>query len=830
MNPRWLVAGIVIVASTVAAPDLSSAQEGPVPAANAVHLVVDTSGSMLDPDPSGRVKMEGAKSALLQFLDGAQLGTALGLRTYPDLNGGDCNSGRLRYPVERHDPADVSAVIRGLQPNGDTPTAEALLAAAEDIRASGFPSATLVLVSDGESTCADPCQAARDIVASGLNVQVIAVGFRISDVGAEELDCIASTTGGRYVDIDDSAELEQVLRDISVPRLSLSISHPDEVVAEVGFDGTGVVTVSAEVTNAGQTAAANTQVRLQFESASVGVVGPVRALGNIQPGSTSNRTTWTFRPGLLTAGTTIEFSVIVRADNMPSDIGQGGQVRVLDPVEASEAGTTLRNRRLAILGDSYSSGEGADNYLAGTDTTENSCHRSTQTYAAEVFNVADEAIIACSGAVTGHIDGPDFANDIPSQVDQLTDFQVRTSPVDAVVLSLGGNNVGFSQLARACVFGNCAESIGGKDSESFAADEFATIVAELVPAYEAIHDALNDASALRRRGNMAPLVVLGYPRPVPTTDRPCAGMGLDVTGLNIDFFDSAEVKFVNRFITDLNGYVEAAVIAARKGPSRIPVFYVPFVEDSFLPDHTVCDRQPYARGADSFNGAAVRANVTLSDFFVAINPFQTPRQKIEYVVKRYGEVVVDGVQRGIQELFHPNQLGYQAMTRALIRWSTSTEADGVAQFLRTVPPPDPGAFCTEITSPVPLDLATPLQVLSTCVPYQIRVEGFEPVGPVEVVVNSSPRNLGVFWSGIDGVVDATVMLPSDVEPGQHTLQVRGIGADSQRADRSLEFTIVAPTQDRLPLFAGVAGAGGLLSGAAMFALGGRRRKAAGSLS
>ncbi len=619
-------------------------------ATNAVHLVVDTSGSMLDPDPTGRIKIEGAKSALLQFLDGAQLGTALGLRTYPDPTGGACNSGRLRYPVERHEPAGVSAVIRNLEPSGDTPTAEALLAAADDIRASGFPSATLVLVSDGESTCSDPCEAARNIVASGLSVQVITVGFRISAEGAEELQCIASTTGGRYVDIDDSDQLEQVLRDVSVPRLSLSVDHPDEVVAEVGQDDTGVVTVTAVVSNDGQTAALNTQVRLQFDSTSVGVIGPVRALGNIEPGTTSNRTVWTFRPGLLTAGTAVEFSVIVRADNMPSDIGQDGSVNVLDPVAAGEAGHTLRGKQLAIMGDSYAAGEGSDDYLAGTDTSNNTCHRSRYTVAVQTFNVDDVAILACSGAVTGQIGEPDFANDIPSQVSQLRQLQTAASPVDVVVLSLGGNNVGFRQIAEACVFGNCAETIAGRPAAPFAESELATLVDELVPAYRAIHATLNDASAFRRRGAIAPIVVLGYPRPVPSTDRPCGGMGLNLGGTTTDFFEGDEVRFVNDFISDLNGHVEAAVEAARAGPDRVPVFFVPFVEDSFLPDHSVCDREPYARGADSFNGAAAQANLSIKDFFVAINPFQTPQQKLAYLNERFAGVVIDWVKRGIRRV------------------------------------------------------------------------------------------------------------------------------------------------------------------------------------
>ena len=77
----------------------------------------------------------------------------MGLRTYPAGSGG-CDNGSLRFSVEPRDPAQMAAEIRALAPDGDTPTAEAMKQAVGDLKSAGYDHGTLVLVSDGESTCA----------------------------------------------------------------------------------------------------------------------------------------------------------------------------------------------------------------------------------------------------------------------------------------------------------------------------------------------------------------------------------------------------------------------------------------------------------------------------------------------------------------------------------------------------------------------------------------------------------------------------------------------------------------------------------------------------
>ncbi len=805
-------------------------QSSPVsPAANAVHLLLDISGSMADPDPTGRIKMEGAKISLLEFLKGLTTGAAIGLRSYPDQGLGDCNDGQLRYPLERQDPADVSAVIRGLQPGGGTPTAEALLAAAQDVRISGFPSATIVLVSDGESTCDDPCEAAAQIVASGLQIQVISVGFQISDVGASELECIARTTGGRYVDIDDGEELKKIFVDLSVPRLALSIDHPRDVVAEVGFESSGVVTVRATLRNEGQLAATNVQARIQFESASPGVTAPVRALGNLEPGAAALTVDWRFRPGLLVAGQTIEFAVVVRADNIPTDLGQSGAVQVLDPTSADELGAYLRDKRVAIMGDSFSAGEGADDYLDGTDTTDNRCHRSLDTYAVSVLEIPGDAILACSGAVAADITVANEQNGVLAQKEQLRNYQRSNEPVDTVLLTLGGNDVGFEKLAYGCILGDCSSEIDGRTPAAFLDAKFTGFTDAIIEAYTAIDSTLNSAEAVSERGGMASIIVLGYPRPAPSVDRRCLGIGADLKLFELDFFSATELATVNKFLTRLNGEIEAATEVARKlpGDKALPVFFVPFVEDSFLPDHTVCDSVPYARGLDSLNGAALDLDLKLSDIALVLQAAKGPQAATVALVKRFGPSIFNWIQRSVRELFHPNDNGYKAMTSALIRWSRSAAADSVQVFLDDIAP-RPKAVkepCTEIADGGELQGSSAPQVLNSCTTYVLVVEGFLPGAPTSVVVNSSPRTLAVVNADPTGKVSTSFMLPPGLPTGSHTLVASGYGADGAYRESGLPIVIEDDDKSKTPLVLGFGSLGLCLVGASLF-VGGRRSRRA----
>jgi GDSL-like lipase/acylhydrolase family protein len=107
------------------------------------------------------------------------------------------------------------------------------------------------------------------------------------------------------------------------------------------------------------------------------------------------------------------------------------------------------------LGDSFSAGEGVEPFGAGTDTPLlNKCHRSDYAYArliagtsAKIPSLVSNGFRACSGAVTENItDAPQWNEgtqlDLPVWPDSTTQL---------VTLTIGGNDIGFVDIAKACI-------------------------------------------------------------------------------------------------------------------------------------------------------------------------------------------------------------------------------------------------------------------------------------------------------------------------------------------------------------------------------------------
>lgn len=107
---RWLLAGVLLAAIMVAgsAANQARAQQltvDPAAAQNAVHFVLDVSGSMSEEDGAGKIKLEAAKQSLIGALRALEPEMPVGLRapTPPgrsDAMTGSCTS--PSYRVRRH--------------------------------------------------------------------------------------------------------------------------------------------------------------------------------------------------------------------------------------------------------------------------------------------------------------------------------------------------------------------------------------------------------------------------------------------------------------------------------------------------------------------------------------------------------------------------------------------------------------------------------------------------------------------------------------------------------------------------------------------------------
>ena len=164
---------------------------------SSVMLVIDVSGSM-----SG-TRLAQAKEAISQSVAGIDEGTAVGLRSYA---GGCGNEGDLLVPVGLDNRDEILAATASLTAGGGTPTPDALRAAVRDLPAAG--SRTIVLVSDGASTCGPVCPVAQELLdESDVEFTTFTVGFNAPDAAADDLTCTAEATGGQYFAANDTDSL-----------------------------------------------------------------------------------------------------------------------------------------------------------------------------------------------------------------------------------------------------------------------------------------------------------------------------------------------------------------------------------------------------------------------------------------------------------------------------------------------------------------------------------------------------------------------------------------------------------------------------------------------
>ena len=267
------------------------------------------------------------------------------------------------------------------------------------------------------------------------------------------------------------------------------------------------------------------------------------------------------------------------------------------------------NGRLAILGDSFASGEGAGGYRPAGEARKDSCHRSRYAVASELFATENIANLACSRATTGHLAAPqqlaavDPGSDpgaVPPQLDQLQGVDPTL-----VMMSLGGNNLDFAGILQACLL----DTVPCTDDPQLVLEATAQL-SLLQPDLEAAYSSVADAVA-------APVLVLPYPQ---LFDVPAGGCGR---------LSPTEQEFARQLVGELNAVIRSAV----EGVEQANVYYVDAVEES-LAGHGACSDDPYLHAAN-VSGLLQAADSATAN----------------------------------QELLHPTREGYRAMTAAIINWA-----------------------------------------------------------------------------------------------------------------------------------------------------------------
>jgi hypothetical protein len=246
-----------------------------------------------------------------------------------------------------------------------------------------------------------------------------------------------------------------------------------------------------------------------------------------------------------------------------------GLVDRADPVaDAISDEVAEQSVTMVAIGDSFVSGEGARRFLEGTNEVGgNQCRRAPTAYPFVVASALDMNVIstACSGAKIADLstcgqmwprgrrcrdsgwqtlpdDVPlDPSGALPQLVEldrRLVDGPTdRRLDVDVVVVSIGGNDVGFSAIVKACLLPR-----GCDERREFWLNRVDGLRPELERLYADVKERFPEAQ----------VVVMPYPMLVDqNTNRSC-DLGLS----------KSEREFVIDFIDKLDGVIESASAAA----------------------------------------------------------------------------------------------------------------------------------------------------------------------------------------------------------------------------------------------------------------------------
>ncbi len=224
------------------------------------------------------------------------------------------------------------------------------------------------------------------------------------------------------------------------------------------------------------------------------------------------------------------------------------------PATVSAAPTVAPAVNYVALGDSYSSGAGAGDYISSSG----SCDRSTLAYPeqwADANSPASFVSVACSGATTADV--------LDSQVSALSFSTTLVS------ITIGGNDAGFSGVMETCVLSptsSCLNAVAA--AEAFIANQ---LPARLDTTLQTI----------RADAPSATVVVLGYPDlydlsesgsciGLSTADRTALNQGADALDgalqtaalANDDTFADVRPQFAGHEICDSDRWLHSVDVFA----------------------------------------------------------------------------------------------------------------------------------------------------------------------------------------------------------------------------------------------------------------------------
>jgi hypothetical protein len=440
-------------------------------------------------------------------------------------------------------------------------------------------------------------------------------------------------------------------------------------------------------------------------------------------------------------------------DNQPGTGGSGDTGSSSDP--------TLSKGLLLGMGDSYISGEGAHRYrrsmpgdlfFYNTDAGNNTCHTSEVSYPYLLGQkyFSNYGSVACSGAVTDDILNSDeeyegqvkdgigqsyrgsYRNHllnqyVPGYLNQLQ--FVNGKQPNVVLLSAGGNDIGFSNIITLCVL-----------TKAESCFETRTERRELVKHMNRLHTTLVETyRKILEASPQTRLYVVGYPQ-VAKVGGTC--------GLNVHL-DKNEVIFADQLITYLNGVIARAAVSA--GAKYVTI------EDALV-GHRLCEqtRQP------AMNGLTAGRDILGVIGQESYHPTAFGHSLIAAAIERR----TNNLTAAMPTATHWGPLADNAAEGD--EFLSNAVGDSLMERLRyTVHTP----FMNTSFSDKAIELT-----------IQTQLYGVRPGTFYSIVFHSRPVEVTNGYTDDEGNIYTTFTLPDNVSPGVHTVHIQTQNDQGQPID------------------------------------------------
>lgn len=252
-------------------------------------------------------------------------------------------------------------------------------------------------------------------------------------------------------------------------------------------------------------------------------------------------------------------------------ISPSGQVTVGNCTISTEGYVFSLVEPLVALGDSYSSGEGDSDFIPGTNTSSDQCHRSYNAAAELLYasqDLGDIDFVACSGAITD-----DFFSANNEGNHELAQSKALSATTRIVSLTFGGNDIGFSSVLDQCAYGkvtkvivhgsDCSKDTALKAIVAKRLQALAGKASAKTPSGKTIHSIASVLQSIHRLAPNAKIYLAGYPLLFGSNIRTECGVGTIIAdGIHVALkLNKTEVAWLNSVGTSLNQVLSSTAAA-----------------------------------------------------------------------------------------------------------------------------------------------------------------------------------------------------------------------------------------------------------------------------